>query len=166
MKPQTTLTKVLSALALAGILSICTATIAQAGPQPHLKTGMFGLARGQVARINAANIGDPNQIGDRPIEVEMLFLDSTGAVVGRDVKTIAPGQAVFFDLAFDAGVEKNRIELRAVINAIPPPEPIRTSGSPWRSSTPSRARPPCSSAIPAYEAKGAMRRKSEATSTK
>ncbi len=59
MKPQTTLTKVLSALALAGILSICTATIAQAGPQPHLKTGMFGVARDQVARINAVHIGDP-----------------------------------------------------------------------------------------------------------
>ncbi|MEP6768229.1 MAG: hypothetical protein ABJC61_06135, partial [Acidobacteriota bacterium] len=77
-------------------------------------------ARDQVARINTVHIGDP---GLRPIQVEMLFLDATGAVVGRDVKTIAPGQAVFFDLAFDAGVEKNRIELRAVINAIPPPEP-------------------------------------------
>ncbi|MCA1581304.1 MAG: hypothetical protein LC796_07895 [Acidobacteria bacterium] len=80
MKRQTTLTKVLSALALAGTLSICTATIAQASPQPHLKTGMFGVARDQVARINAVNIGDPNQIGDpntRPIQVEMLFLDST-----------------------------------------------------------------------------------------
>ncbi|MCA1611622.1 MAG: hypothetical protein ABR610_02600 [Thermoanaerobaculia bacterium] len=39
------------------------------------------------------------------------------------MKTIAPGQAVFFDLAFDAGVEKNRIERRAAINAIPPSEP-------------------------------------------
>ena len=93
MKPQTTLTKLLTALALAGIMSICASASAQASPPLTCGScgGMFGLARGQVARINAANIGDPNQIGDRPIEVEMLFLDSTGAVVGRDVKTIAPG---------------------------------------------------------------------------
>ncbi len=120
MKRQSTLTKLLSAVALAGILSIWTATIAQAGPQPHLKTGMFGVARDQVARINTVNIGDP---GLRPIQVEMLFLDATGAVVGRDVKTIASGHAVFFDFPFAGGSEENRIELRAVINAIPPPEP-------------------------------------------
>ena len=49
---------------------------------------MFGLARDQVARINAVHIGDP---GLRPIEVEILFVDATGAVLGRDVQTVEPG---------------------------------------------------------------------------
>jgi len=117
MKAQTTLSKLLPTLALAAIFSLCAAASAQAGPEPHLRTGMFGVAIGQVARINAVNLGGPDT---RPIHVEMMFLDETGAVVGRDTQTIAPGQAVFFD----AGVrEANRIELRAVIGAIPPPEP-------------------------------------------
>ena len=116
MKAQTTLSKLRPSLALIAIFSLCAAASAQAGPEPHLKSGMFGCAIGQVARINAANLGGPDT---RPIQVEMMFLDGTGAVVGRDMKTIATGQAVFFD----AGVrEANRIELRAVIGAIPPPD--------------------------------------------
>jgi hypothetical protein len=115
MKPRTTLTKLFSALALAAVFSVCAATTAQAGPQPHLKTGMFGVARGQVARINAVHVGDPNI---RPIEIEMLLLDATGAVVGRDMKTIAPGEAVFFDVA--AG--ENRMELRAVVTKLGGPD--------------------------------------------
>ena len=64
MKPQTEVKKLLPALALVAIFSLCAAASAQAGPEPHLKTGMFGCATGQVARINAVNIGDPNT---RPI---------------------------------------------------------------------------------------------------
>jgi hypothetical protein len=121
MKSQTTLTKLLSALVLPAILSVCAATSAQAGPQPHLKSGMFGVARGQVARINAVNLGGPDT---RPIQIEMQFIDSTGAVIARDTKTVTPGQAVFFDVIFDAGFrEENRIELRALIGASQPPEP-------------------------------------------
>ena len=119
MKPQTILTKFLSILALAVVLSICAAGSAQAMPRTCGSCGMFGLARDQVARINAVHIGEPDR---RPIQVEMLFLDATGAVVGRDVQTISPGQAVFFDLPFDAGREENRIELRAVVNALGGPD--------------------------------------------
>ena len=117
MKPQTEIKKLRPSLALIAIFSLCAAAFAQAGPEPHLRTGMFGVAIGQIARINAANLGGPDT---RPIQVEMMFLDGTGAVVERDTQMIAPGQAVIFD----AGArEANRIELRAVIGAIPPPEP-------------------------------------------
>jgi len=118
MKAQTTLSKLLPTLALAAIFSLGAATSAQAAFN-SFKTGMFGVAIGQVARINAANLGGPDT---RPIQVEMMFLDGMGAVVGRDMKTIAPGQAVFFDVIFDAR-EANRIELRAVISGVQPPEP-------------------------------------------
>ncbi|MEP6768230.1 MAG: hypothetical protein ABJC61_06140 [Acidobacteriota bacterium] len=125
MKTQPVPTKILSVLALTGILSFCAAASLEASPPRSCGSCgvMFGLARGQVARINAVNIGDPNQ---RQIQVEMLFLDATGAVVARDVKTIAPGHAVFFDLPFNAGHEENRIELPAVLNGKQSPSPRRT----------------------------------------
>src|SRR6266542_6359208 len=84
MKTKSTLTKLLSALVLAAILSVCAATSAQAGPELHL-SGMFGVAEGQVARINAVNLGGPDT---RPIQIEMQFIDAMGNVVARDTKTI------------------------------------------------------------------------------
>ena len=119
MKPQTEIKKLRPAFALIAIFSLCAAASAQAGPEPPLRTGMFGCATGQVARINAVNIGDPD---DRPIQVEMMFLDATGAVVGRDMQTIAPGQAVFLNFVFDPGREENRIELRAIVTALGGPD--------------------------------------------
>src|SRR5882672_202133 len=115
MKAQTTLSKLLPTLALIAIFSLCAAASAQAAFN-SFRTGMFGVAIGQIARINAANLGGPDT---RPIQVEMMFLDGTGVVVGRDTQMIAPGQAVFFD----AGVrEANRIELRAIISRVNPPD--------------------------------------------
>jgi hypothetical protein len=115
MKIQTRLTKLLPALALAAIMSIFAASSAQADT---VRTGMFGIARGQVARINAVNFSDHS------IQVAMVFMDATGRPVGRDAKTIAPGQAVFFDVVFDpAAGELNRTELRALV--MHPPDPCR-----------------------------------------
>ena len=124
MKSQTTLMKALAALALAVALSACLPNSAQAMPRGCGGCGMFGVARGQIARINVAHIGDPNT---RPIQVEMALVDATGAVVARDSQTIEPGQAVFFDVPFEAvGGAENRIELRPVISGGPEPH-LRTS---------------------------------------
>jgi hypothetical protein len=122
MKLQTTMTKLLPTLALAAIFSLCGATVAQATPEPHLRTGMFGVARGQIARINAVNIGNPNDRPVRPIQIEMMFLDEMGVVVGRDVKTIAPGEAAFFDVMFDPTREETRVQLRAVVAGLGGPD--------------------------------------------
>jgi hypothetical protein len=122
MKLQTTMTKLLPTLALAAIFSLCGVTVAQATPEPHLRTGMFGVARGQIARINAVNIGNPNDRPVRPIQIEMIFLDEMGIVVGRDVKTIAPGEAAFFDVMFDPTREETRVQLRAVVAGLGGPD--------------------------------------------
>jgi hypothetical protein len=122
MKLQTTVTKLLPAVALAAIFSFCGVTVAQATPEPHLRTGMFGVARGQIARINAVNIGNPNERPVRPIQIEMTFLDEMGVVVERDMKTIAPGEAVFFDVMFDPTREENRVQLRAVVAGLGGPD--------------------------------------------
>jgi hypothetical protein len=119
MKIQTTITKLLPAAALAAIFSLCGATLAQATPEPHLRSGMFGVARGQIARINAVHVGNPDT---RPIRIEMIFLDEMGVVVGRDMKTIAPGEAAFFDAMFDPTREENRVQLRAVVVGLGGPD--------------------------------------------
>ena len=119
MKTQTEIKKLRPSLALIAIFSLCAVASAQASPEPHLRSGMFGCATGQVARINAVNIGNPDV---RPIQVEMMFLDGTGAVVGRDMQTIAPGQAVFLNFVFDPGREENRIELRAIVSVLGGPD--------------------------------------------
>jgi hypothetical protein len=117
MKLQTTLIQVLPALALAVALSVCAADSAQAIPRGCGGCGLFGVARGQIARVNAAHIGEP---GSKPIQVEMALVDAAGAVVARDSKTIAPGEAALFDFAFEAvGGDEDRIELRAVISGEP-----------------------------------------------
>jgi hypothetical protein len=119
MKIQTTVIKLLPAVALAAIFSLCGASFAQATPEPHLRTGMFGVARGQIARINAVNIGNPNE---RPIRIEMMFLDEMGVVVEGDMKTIAAGEAAFFDVMFDPTREENRVQLRAVVVGLGGPD--------------------------------------------
>jgi hypothetical protein len=124
MRPQTILTKLLSTLVLGAMLAICAPNSAQAMPRTCAGCGMFGVARGQIARINVAHIGEP---GSRPIQVEMALVDATGAVVASDSKTIEPGQAVFFDVPFDTvGGGEDRIELRPVISGGPQPH-LRSS---------------------------------------
>jgi hypothetical protein len=76
---------------------------------------MFGLARGQTARINAANVFDPDTI-----YVEMMLLDSTGNIVARSERLeLSPGRASFLDLPFEdlKPTESLRIELHAVVKA-------------------------------------------------
>jgi hypothetical protein len=98
---------------LIAALTLVVVASAQALPRDCGACGMFGVARGQIARINAAHIGDPNSL---PIQVEMALVDATGAVVARDSQTIEPGHAVFFDVPFETvGGAEDRIELRAVI---------------------------------------------------
>ena len=104
--------------ALVAALAIASASV-QAAPRNCGGCGMFGVARGQIARINAAHVGEP---GTRPIQLEMDLVDANGVVVARDSQTIEPGQAVFFDTPFEAvGGAADRIELRPVISGGPAP---------------------------------------------
>jgi len=86
------------------------------------KFGMFGLARGQTARLNVVRVIDPNQ---RPGEcsVELMFVDSMGMTVGGPMTVdLMRGHAMFLDLAYDAlpGALRvdTRVQLRGVVNGI------------------------------------------------
>jgi hypothetical protein len=108
--------KSLPALILVGILSVCAANSGQAG-----STGMFGVARSQVVRLSTVHIGDPNL---SPVQFETILVDQTGKVVMRTTKTLMPGQATFFDVAFEklpSPIDGNRTQLRAVTRIIGDP---------------------------------------------
>jgi hypothetical protein len=84
------------------------------------KTGMFGLARGQTARINAANLFERDAI-----YLEVMFLDRTGNVVARSERLqVSPRAASFLDLPFERlfPTETVRVELRAVVQVIDNPD--------------------------------------------
>ena len=106
-------------LVLVALLLLCAPHSARAVPRMCPGCGMVGLARGQVLRINAAHIGDPNQ---QPIQIEMELVDADGGVVARDSQTIEPGHAVHFDVPFeDVGGAEGRVELRPVVSGGPQP---------------------------------------------
>jgi hypothetical protein len=118
MKTPNIRRKLLPMLAFAGALFVWAPYPAHAGT-----TGMFGLARGQVARINTVHIGDPNL---SPIQFEVTFLSASGQVVARsNIQTIKPGQAMFFDVAFDklsTSVAGIRTQLRTAVRLIGNPD--------------------------------------------
>ena len=80
---------------------------------------MVGLAKGQTARLNVVNIGDPNS---SPCEVEMVFYDSQGKVLESDVQKLDPGMAAFLDLSYAAiGNPNLRVQFRAWVKVIGDP---------------------------------------------
>jgi hypothetical protein len=87
---------------------------------PMRSSGIFGLARGQIARINAVHIGEP---GIKPIEITAAFVGASGVTLASDAKTVPPGQAIYFDFQFDASFEGNRQEIRALLGAKGPANP-------------------------------------------
>jgi hypothetical protein len=117
MKTTKTATKLIAlviALGLAAIGTLWGSHPVTAGPAPHLfTTGMFGIVRGQTARINAVCL-PPG-----PCHPEMMFVDSMGNVVaGSESQELRGGQATFFDV--DAAaiiIDVSRGELRAVVKA-------------------------------------------------
>ena len=87
---------------------------------PMRSSRIFGLARGQIARINAVHVGDPNI---KPIELTMQILNASGSTVAQNTKTVHPMQAISFDYEFPASLEGNRQELRALVGAKGPANP-------------------------------------------
>jgi hypothetical protein len=90
---------------------------------PAVHTGMFGVIRGQVARVSLVNLAER---GALPIVVDVQFVDVVGHVFAHDTKTVNPGQADFLDFAFNSFlVDGNRVEIRVVISEHNPPSDIR-----------------------------------------
>ena len=116
-------TGVVTGAVLAGaLLAAGPALAADRAPVPMLDftSGMFGLALGQVARLNAVNITS----GPGPVQicqVELNFLDADGVAIYPlpDVHELEAGHSAFLDLPFDAlpPTPSNRVMVRAVVQA-------------------------------------------------
>ncbi len=93
---------------------------AQAYEDPNEKPlPMVGLAKGQTARLNMVNIGDPNV---EPCEVQMVFYDSQGKELASDIQKLDPGMATFLDLSYAAiGNPNLRVQFRAWVKVIGDP---------------------------------------------
>ena len=113
-KTQNLSTKLLVLTTLAGILFVLGVRVehvqafdtTDAKPSP-----MVGLAKGQTARLNVVNIGDPNQ---GSCQVQMTFYDNEGKQLALDVQKIDPGIATFLDLSYnDVGDPHIRVQIRS-----------------------------------------------------
>lgn len=85
--------------------------------------GLAGITRVQTMHVNVVEIGDVPPGPCR--QVEMVFLNSRGTILGRSVDCVGAGQPVFFDLN-GASLEgsTNRTEVRVAIR-LTPAEPDR-----------------------------------------
>lgn len=82
-------------------------------PDPPVRFGMVGLTRGQTARLNAVNTGNPDESA---CPVELSFVDSMGNTVGIVPCIIPPGEADFLDLdAASLGRPETRVQIRATV---------------------------------------------------
>jgi hypothetical protein len=112
---------ILIALMLALIASFAARTeTVQAYEDPNEKPfPMVGLAKGQTARLNMVNIGDPNL---NPCEVQMGFYDSQGKALLRGVQKLEPGMATFLDLSYASAENPNlRVQIRGWVRVIGDP---------------------------------------------
>jgi len=103
MKMTMILRRVTCVMALATSLVIAALIVARNrvaafNPQPDPPAlGMIGITSEQTARLNVAHL-DPIPIGDRPVQVELMFFDAQGNLLAHSTETLRPGQAAFLDL--------------------------------------------------------------------
>jgi hypothetical protein len=87
----------LGVITLIGLLSINGIPSAEAGPIPHLKSGMFGMVRGQSARVSILN----TQTEGGVIAI-IRILAGDGTVLQESPEMlIAMDQSAFFDVNGD-----------------------------------------------------------------
>jgi hypothetical protein len=97
-------------------------------PEPDAQAfGMFGITLGQTAQINVVNTGlqqppDP----DRPLTVDVSFVDGDGSVRTQTTVDLASGQSTMLSLNGDDLLRgSGRVQLRALVRFAQPPEPDR-----------------------------------------
>lgn len=105
-------------------------------PQPdRISFGMVGITQGQTIRLSVVNTHPP-PVGDfppGPSRVVLTFLDADGhrlrhrdGSIIRLAVELQPGNAAFLDLNADDlqyPPGPTRLQLRAVVNVVPPPNP-------------------------------------------
>jgi len=126
--PQRILTvTVLAACLVIAALIVARNRVAAFNPQPDPPAlGMIGITSEQTARLNVVRL-QPVPVGDRPVQVELMFFDSQGNLLSHSTETLMPGQAAFLDLdgatvlPGSAGSAGTRAEIRGEVRMQPVP---------------------------------------------
>jgi hypothetical protein len=86
--------------------------------------GIIGIIKGQTARLNLVNVGDPNTIPPGPCRSTLSFFDGAGNLLTASTEVrLEIGQATFVDLNADALTLGGRLLVRGVAQFAPPPDP-------------------------------------------
>jgi hypothetical protein len=86
--------------------------------------GIIGIIKGQTARLNLVNVGDPNIIPPGPCRGTLSFFDGAGNLLSASTDvSLEIGQATFDDLNADALTFRGRLLVRGVAQFAPPPDP-------------------------------------------
>ncbi|HZS05449.1 MAG TPA: hypothetical protein VFD58_11485 [Blastocatellia bacterium] len=129
MKNHNAKYQLMTIAALVVIVAVTGANLISAGAArtDFHTTGMFGIARGQTARLSVVGVEDPNLVPPGPCRVELSFVGSEGELLLPAVqRVLEPGRAIFLDLNRDSlDTAGPRIEVRAIVRAECPSDPSR-----------------------------------------
>jgi len=94
-----------------------------------LEFGFVGLAAGQTARLNMANVSGLRQVSGVRCSANVAFVDEAGAVLSASRVDLASGASISVDLrASQLPISnRNRAAVRAVVSSISNPD-LRPSG--------------------------------------
>src|SRR5262250_1844404 len=92
----------------------------------QFKSGMVGIARGQIVRVNAVNTASPSSqepSGEGEIDPTIsfgIYQNPTSELLAQSKIPLKPGASAFLDVDFDTikGDEKTRHQVRAVVTII------------------------------------------------
>ena len=103
------------ALALVLLMVVEAASTRQARADQARRFGLFGLARGETARLNVVNVA----LADVCV-VQLQFLQPDGTVIKESgTKTLSPGESVTLDVARKTQATGSlRKQMRAVVRQI------------------------------------------------
>lgn len=93
-------------------------------PPSEYDSGIVGITRGQVARLNVVNTSDiyrPAGVPPDPCRVTLSFYTSEGILLAQVTRALAPGQAASLDVNANDFLSNRgvRLQLHAVVTVVP-----------------------------------------------
>lgn len=121
MKTRNTALKLIALLAIVTTGAVWSAAGVSAAFDSASSTGMFGVTRGQTARLNVFGVDNPDLL---PIRAELSLVDGDGQILSQKVFDIETGKSAFLDLKGSDVPPRdgNRIQMRAVVKIVDNPD--------------------------------------------
>ncbi|HJZ78947.1 MAG TPA: hypothetical protein VKD91_01335 [Pyrinomonadaceae bacterium] len=105
--------------------AVAATIISPRDPQATLNFGSFGIAQGQVARMNLVSLAHPGEADPpQPDRAELILLGEDGKALASQPVVIGPGECASLQFSMDdLGITGNRLQLRAKVRFVDPPNP-------------------------------------------